>query len=209
MNPIRFGILGPGKIANRFADAFQYVPTAKVYAVASRDAGKAKEFAAKTGAEKSYGTYEALAEDPGVDVIYIATPHPYHYEQTLMCLKHRKAVLCEKPMSLNLRQTTEMINLAKTKKIFLMEGMWSRFFATTRKTLEIISSGAIGEVRFVNADFGFAGPVNVDSRLYDLALGGGAQLDVGVYPLFLSLLLLGKPNEVKAMSHLASTGADT
>src|SRR3954467_13700569 len=148
MNPIKFGILGPGKIANRFADAFQYVPSAKVYAIASRDAAKAKEFAAKAGAEKSYGTYEELLSDPRVDVIYIATPHPYHYEQTLMCLNHGKAVLCEKPMSLNLRQTTEMINLAKRKKIFLMEAMWSRFFATTGKTLDLISSGVIGEVKF-------------------------------------------------------------
>ncbi|HWA34536.1 MAG TPA: Gfo/Idh/MocA family oxidoreductase [Cyclobacteriaceae bacterium] len=209
MNPIKFGILGPGKIANRFADAFQYVPDAKVYSIASRDAAKAKEFAAKTGAQKWYGTYEALAEDPDADVIYIATPHPYHYEQTLMCLNHGKAVLCEKPMSLNLRQTTEMIELAKRKKIFLMEAMWSRFFATTHKTIELIKAGKIGDVKFVHADFGFAGPVNMESRLYSLALGGGAQLDVGVYPLFFALLLLGNPNEIKALSHLASTGADT
>ncbi len=206
---INFGILGPGKIANRFAEAFKYVPDANVYAIASRDAEKAELFATKYGAQKAYGDYEQLAKDPKVDVIYIATPHPYHHEQTLMCLNHGKAVLCEKPMSLNLRQTTEMINLAKRKKIFLMEAMWSRFFATTHKTLELIKAGAIGEVKFVHADFGFAGPVNYESRLYSLALGGGAQLDVGVYPLFLSLLLLGSPNEIKALSHLAHTGADT
>jgi predicted dehydrogenase len=209
MTQVKFGILGPGKIANRFADAFKYVPDAKIYAVASRDAEKADQFATRYGAQKAYDSYEQLADDPDVDVIYIATPHAYHHEQTLMCLNKGKAVLCEKPLSLNLRQTTEMIDLAKRRKIFLMEGMWSRFFATTHKTLELIASGVIGDVKFVHADFGFAGPVNMESRLYNLALGGGAQLDVGVYPLFFSLLLLGNPYEVKALSHLASTGADT
>ena len=128
MKQINFGILGPGKIANRFADAFIHVPSAKVIAVASRDENKAKEFAANKNIPNVHPNYEALVSDPDVDVIYVATPHPYHHEQTLLCLNHGKAVLCEKPMSLNLKQTREMIDLARSKKIFLMEGMWSRFF---------------------------------------------------------------------------------
>lgn len=208
MKQINFGILGPGKIANRFVDAFIHVPSARVIAVASRDENKAKEFAKKKNIPKVHPNYEALCNDPEVDVIYIATPHPYHYEQTLLCLNHGKAALCEKPMSLNLKQTREMIEVARSKKIFLMEGMWSRFFATTHKTLELIKSGAIGDVKFVHADFGFAGPVDLNNRLYNMALGGGAQLDVGVYSLFFALLVLGKPSEVKAFSELAPTGAD-
>ncbi len=208
MKTWNFGILGPGKIARRFADAFQYVPNARVYAVASRDSGKAKEFAAAVGADKSYSSYEKIARDPAVDIIYIATPHPFHHPQTLLCLQHHKAVLCEKPLALNLKQVKEMTALASLNQTFLMEGMWTRFFPATLKTLELIGSGIIGEVKFVQGDFGFAAPVNHDNRVYNLSLGGGAQLDVGVYPLFLALLVLGKPDQVKSFSHLADTGAD-
>lgn len=206
---INFGILGPGKIANRFASAFQYVPEAKVYAIASRDVQKAKEFSSTYGAEKYYSSYEDLLKDPLVDVIYIATPHPFHHEQTLLCLKHGKPVVCEKPLAINHRQASEMIATSQRTKTFLMEAMWSRFFPTTHKMLELVQSGAIGEVKFMHADFGFAAPVNLDNRVYNLALGGGAQLDVGVYPMFLALLTLGKPDEIKSFSQLASTGADT
>ena len=205
---INFGILGPGKIANRFADAFKYVPEAKVYAIASRDGQKAKEFAAAHNAEKFYSTYEEMLTDPLVDVIYIATPHPFHHEQTLLCLRQGKPVLCEKPLALNHRQASEMIAASQKKNVFFMEAMWSRFFPTTHKMLELIQSGAIGEIKFFHADFGFAAPINLDNRVYNLALGGGAQLDVGVYPMFLALLALGKPDEIKAFSQLASTGAD-
>jgi predicted dehydrogenase len=203
------GILGPGKIANRFAACFQFVPQAKVYAIASRDGKKAREFAATYGAEKSYSSYEELVKDSAVDLIYIATPHPFHHEQSILCLKHGKAVLCEKPLAMNLAQVKEMIDAAKKANVFFMEGMWSRFFATTHKALELIKSGAIGEVRSLHADFGFSAPVNPESRLYNMALGGGAQLDVGVYPMFFALLMLGKPDEIKSSSQLATTGADT
>ncbi len=203
------GILGPGKIANRFADSFKHVPEAKVYAIASRDENKAKEFAAAHNVEKYYTSYEQLVKDPAVDLIYIATPHPFHYEQSLLCLNHGKAVLCEKPLALNLRQATEIVAAAKKTKTFFMEGMWSRFFPTIHKTIDLLKSGAIGEIKSLHADFGFSGPVNLEGRLYNMALGGGAQLDVGVYPMFFALLVLGKPDEIKAFSQLASTGADT
>jgi predicted dehydrogenase len=208
MKNIRFGILGPGKIANRFASSFEHTTGAKVYAVASRDQAKAKNFADTYHIEKIYGTYEEMINDAEVDVIYIATPHPFHYEQTLQCLKRGKPVLCEKPLALNYRQAHEMIEAAKKSNVFLMEAMWSRFFPATKKVTALVQSGVIGEVNYLQADFGFVAPVDDNNRVYNLALGGGAQLDVGVYPLFLALLLLGKPAEVKAFSTLATTGAD-
>ncbi|NOT74241.1 MAG: Gfo/Idh/MocA family oxidoreductase [Cyclobacteriaceae bacterium] len=203
------GIIGPGKIANRFASCFQYVPQAKVYAIASRDAGKAKEFAKTYGASKYYSSYEELLKDPAVDLVYIATPHPFHFEQTLLCLKHGKPVLCEKPLALNLKQVRQMTDMAKETNTFLMEGMWSRFFPAVHKTLDLIKSGVIGDIKALHADFGFSGIPNPEGRLYNMKLGGGAQLDVGVYPMFFALLVLGKPDEIKAFSQLASTGADT
>jgi predicted dehydrogenase len=205
---INFGILGPGKIANRFASAFQDATGATVYAIASRDQTKAREFANTYKAGKIYSTYEDLIKDPAVDVVYIATPHPFHCEQTLLCLRSGKPVLCEKPLAINYRQASEMIATAQKENVFLMEAMWSRFFPATKKMLELVQSGIIGEIKYVHADFGFASPVNFENRVYNMALGGGAQLDVGVYPLFLALLILGKPDEVKSFSHLAPTGAD-
>ena len=203
------GIIGPGKIADSFASCFQYVPNAKVYGVASRDIEKAKAFAAVHHIAKTYSSYEELAKDPEVDLIYIATPHPFHLQHTLLCLRYEKPVLCEKPLALNLKQVKEMIGTAQKMNIFLMEGMWSRFFQTTHKTLELIKTGVIGEIKSLHADFGFSSPVNPDSRLFNMKLGGGAQLDVGVYPMFLALLVLGKPDEIKAISQHAITGADT
>lgn len=208
MRTWNFGILGPGKIANRFAESFQYVPGARVYAVASRDRGKAGEFAARFGANKQYNSYEALAKDPDVDIVYVATPHVFHHEQTILCLQHGKAVLCEKPMAVSYQQTKEMVDTAKANNVFLMEGMWSRFFPALIHAKELIDKGAIGNLEYITADFGFAAPVNYEGRLYNKALGGGAQWDVGVYPLFLSLWLLGRPDKVSAYSHRAVTGVD-
>lgn len=205
---IHFGILGPGKIAHRFASAFEHTGGAKVYAVASRDVAKAKEFAATYKAEKFYGDYDSLVNDADVDVVYIATPHPFHYEQALLCIRHGKPVICEKPLALNLRQATGMIDAARTRKVFLMEAMWSRFFPATKKVIELVEAGTIGEIQFLQADFGFATLLNPEHRTYSLALGGGAQLDVGVYPLFLALALLGRPQAIKAAGAVASTGAD-
>lgn len=204
----KWGIIGPGKIANKFAVALSRVPGATLWAVASRDEVKAKAFAEKHGAEKHYNTYEAIAADPDIDVIYIATPHTFHHAHTLMCLENKKAVLCEKPMSVNYASTKQMISVARDNNVFLMEALWTRFLPITNKVLELISEGVIGDVKFVKADFGTIFPFNADSRIYNVKLGGGSLLDIGVYPLFLTLLLLGKPDEIKSMAHLAVTGAD-
>ena len=157
MNKIfRFGIIGPGKIAAKFCDSLQTLShEAHVYAVASRDGARAKEFAGKFNAPKYYSSYEELVKDPQVDIIYIATPHPYHFEQTMLCLNHGKAVLCEKPMTISFNQTRKLVELAREKKVFLMEAMWSRFIPALVKMKEVIDKGEIGEIKFMHADFGF------------------------------------------------------
>jgi len=205
---INWAILGPGKIAHKFADAFHTVPDAKLCAIASRDAARGTAFAGKFSVPKIYNTCQDLVADPEVDIIYIATPHPFHYAQTLLCLNHKKAVLCEKPLTMSHQNASEMVSLARSTGIFLMEGMWSRFFPSTLKTLELIRAGTIGEIRFLRADFGFVAPYDPVGRVFNLKLGGGAQLDVGVYPMFLALLILGKPEKIQALSKRILTGAD-
>ena len=206
---INWGIIGPGKIANRFVSSFKSIPNAKLYAVASRDIEKAKAFAKTYGIEKCYDNYESIANDSVVDVVYIATPHVFHREQTLLCLTNKKAVLCEKPLSLSHKDALDMIECARNNNVFLMEAMWSRFFPTTIKALELVRQGAVGDVKYLRADFGFKSPTNDHkSRLFDLSLGGGSLLDVGVYPLFLALLILGRPNAIKSFASMAPTGAD-
>lgn len=205
---INWGILGPGKIAKGFVSSFLKIHDAKLYAVASRDEEKAKAFAREYNIEKFYGSYEDLVNDPAVDVVYIATPHAFHAEQALLCLNHKKAVLCEKPLTLNHALAAEMVAVSRKNNTFLMEAMWTRFFPTTIKASELIQKGLIGVVKYVRADFGFHAPYDPKGRLFDLALGGGAMLDVGVYPLFLSLFLLGKPAEIKSFAQLSKSGID-
>lgn len=205
---INWGIIGPGKIANRLATAFGKHPSAKLYAVASRDISKAKSFAAQYNISNVYDSYEKLTDDPNVDVIYVATPHTFHHEQTLLCLNKKKPVLCEKPLTLNHHLAKEMVAAARKNKTFLMEAMWTRFFPATHKMLEIIRSGKIGDVKYMRADFGFKAPYDEQSRVFNIKLGGGAMLDVGVYPLFLSLLVFGRPEKITSLAQLSKTGAD-
>ncbi len=210
MNKIfRFGIIGPGKIASKFCESLQTLSSeAQVYAVASRDEHRAKDFAARFSAPKYYKSYNELVEDEQVDIIYIATPHPFHFEQAKLCLNHGKAVLCEKPLTISLSQTAALVQLAREKKVFLMEAMWSRFIPALVKMKDLIDRDEIGDIKFMHADFGFIAPPNLEQRTFNKALGGGAQLDVGVYPMFLALWLLGKPEYIKAFAGIASTGAD-
>ena len=209
MNKIyKWGIIGPGKIAAKFAEALFHLPDAELYAVASRDNEKARQFAEKYTAVKSYGSYEALVNDKEVDAVYIATPHTFHHAHALLCMENGKPVLCEKPMSVSQTSTLEMVAAARSNNVFLMEAMWTRFLAVIDKTLELVKNGEIGEIKYLHADFGFMLTFDPSSRLYDIKLGGGSLLDVGVYPLFLALLLFGKPREIKSFAHLSSTGAD-
>lgn len=215
MKTTTWGIIGPGKIANKFATALTLVEGSVLGAIASRDLAKAQAFASAHGDPRSthgapriYEKYEDLAADPSIDAVYIATPHGYHAEHALLCLRQGKAVLCEKPMALSARQVMEMAETARTHRAFLMEAMWTRFLPITEQIDQLITDGKIGSLRYVRADFGFLAPFNPEGRLYNLRLGGGSLLDIGIYPLFLCLHLLGKPDRIVATGHLAPTGAD-
>jgi len=205
---INWGILGPGSIAQRFAKGLQSVPDAKLYAVGSRSLQKADEFADKHDAPKRYSRYEELAADPDVQAIYIATPHPQHKDAALLCLNHGKAVLCEKPFTVNAKEAAEVIELARAKDLFLMEGMWARFFPGMVRVRELLASGAIGEARMLQADFGFRTDVNPEGRLFNPALAGGGLLDVGVYPISLASMIFGTPTGVSGQAQIGETGVD-
>lgn len=205
---INWGIIGLGKIAHKFVQGLSLLPDAQLWAVASRSQEKANDFAQKYQATKAYGTYEAIVQDPEVDVIYIATPHTLHYENTLMCLEHKKAVLCEKPLAMNLAQVQEMVNKARQQETFFMEALWSRFLPSFQKVQEIINSGVLGEITGLQADFGFKAPYNVEGRLFNKKLGGGALLDVGIYPLFFATFLLGRPQSLQAKAYFGQTHVD-
>ena len=208
MKTYYWGILGTGFIARKMAEAIPFVPNAKLYGVASRNINTAKTFAKEFNVEKTYGSYEELVADPAIDVVYIATPHNLHYEDTMLALEHGKHVLCEKPFAVNGREVRGMIDKAKEKKLFLMEALWSRFLPNVIKAKEIIYSGQIGRVTLLKADFGLSPAFNAENRLFNKQLIGGSLLDLGIYPLFLSLFLLGKPKTMKAMGGMGVTGVD-
>jgi predicted dehydrogenase len=204
----RWGILGAGKIADKFCTALDYVEGAEVYAVASRNMDNANAFAAKYNAAKCYDHYKDLMEDEAVDIIYIATPHAFHFEQAMACLLHKKNVLCEKPMTLSYHQTLALVNTAKENAVFLMEAMWTSCMPFLEEIQSLIKADVIGTPQYVAADFGFFTPFNVESRLFKKSLGGGSLMDVGVYPVFLATALLGEPSQLKTIAKLTSTGVD-
>lgn len=208
-NPTRWGILACGKIAEKFAhDLVAHVPDAVVYAVASRNLMKAQIFGQKYNATKIFNSYQDLVDCPEVDVIYIASPHALHYEHTLLCLEAGKAVLCEKAFAINASMVKEMIEKSKVKNLFLMEAIWTRFHPAIAQTLEIIQSGKIGDIIHITADFGFKAVYDENERLFNPELTGGSLYDIGIYPLFISKLLLGNPSEIKAVATFAPTGVD-
>ena len=204
---IRWGILGCGNIASKFAADLRLVREAELVAVASRDETRAKEFAELYGAAHAFTTYEELAKS-SVDVIYVATPHGLHYDHVMLCLSHGKAVLCEKAFALNARQASEMINFAREKKVFLMEAFWSKFLPQYKKVIELLNAGTIGDVRWFQADFGFRAPDPAPMRLADPLLGGGSLLDIGIYPVFFALSLFGKPERIEASMTPFPVGTD-
>ncbi len=208
MKKYNWGIIGLGKIAHKFAQDLAKGKNMRLHAVASRSLDKAQAFADQYGAGYAYGSYEELVNCPDLDVVYIATPHTLHCENTLFCLEAGIPVLCEKPFAMNRQQVEKMISKAQEKNTFLMEAFWTRFMPTTVKALELIEQGEIGEVLAVKADFGFRPVFNPTGRLFDPQLGGGSLLDIGIYPVFLALLLLGKPQEIQAMANIGNTGVD-
>ncbi|MBD3183690.1 gfo/Idh/MocA family oxidoreductase [Candidatus Poribacteria bacterium] len=205
---VKWGILGPGNIANQFAKATGVIPDAELTAVGSRSMERANKFADKYDIPKRFGSYEDLANDPDVEAIYVATPHPFHKEYTILCLKAGKAVLCEKPFAVNTRQVKEMIECAKTEKVFLMEAMWTRFLPIMVKVREWIADGVIGEPRMLTADFGFRSGLNPEGRLFNPELAGGGLLDVGVYTVAMAYMIFGEPACINSMAHIGETGVD-
>jgi predicted dehydrogenase len=205
---IRWGILGTGAIAHKFAKGLNDLPDIELLAVGSRTQEAADTFADQFSIPRRHASYEDLAQDPEVDAIYISTPHPFHKPNTLLCLEHGKAVLCEKPFAINEKEALEMITLAREKKVFLMEAMWSRFLPHMVRVRELIAQDTIGEVRMLEVDFGFRTDVNPEGRLFNPELGGGALLDVGIYPVSLAFMIFGAPVEIKSFARLGSTGVD-
>lgn len=205
---IRWGILGCGKIAKKFASDLRLVEDAELKAVASRSADKLAAFSREYSPALSFNTYEELVSCPDVDAIYVATPHGMHYDHVMLCLRHDKAVLCEKAFALNLAQAREMVELARTRKVFLMEAFWTKFLPQYNAAMEIVRSGQIGEVKLIQSDFGFRAPEPRAQRLYDPALGGGSLLDIGIYPVFMAQSVLGKPTQVHAFITPYESGVD-
>jgi predicted dehydrogenase len=205
---VRWGILGTGGIAASFAADLPHVPGAELAAVGSRTDEAAAAFAKRFDIPRAHGSWADLAADPDVDVIYVATPHAAHLDAALTCLEGGKAVLCEKPMTLDLATSARLVDEARSRNLFLMEAMWMRCNPAIRRITELITSGAIGEVTAVHADFGLQGPFEPTHRLRDPALGGGALLDLGVYPLNLAHLILGEPASVQSWARLTPEGVD-
>lgn len=203
-----WAILGCGKIARKFATDLQLLPNACLYAAASRSKENAETFASELGFEKAYGSYEEMVNDPNVDVIYIASPHSHHCEHTLLCLNHKKAVLCEKAFAMNSREVNLMIETAQKNNTFLMEAFWTRFQPSFLKVMEIIRSGELGALKMVRSDFAFNAEYNPEKRLYNVDLGGGSLLDIGIYSIFMALMALGKPSAIKTMATFCPTGAE-
>jgi predicted dehydrogenase len=206
---IKWGIMGPGRIAHKFAQSLKCSEAAEMTAVGSRSFERAEKFAKEYGVSRSYGSYADLAADTDVDIIYVATPHPAHFECTMLCLKAGKAVLCEKPFTLNASETKVLIKTARASKLFLMEAMWMRYLPAIVKVRELLTQGAIGETRMVKADFGNRIPWEPSGRLLNPELGGGALLDVGIYPVsFASMVLGASPTKLTGVAYLGETGVD-
>lgn len=208
IEPVGWGILGTGGIAHAFATALMETPGAKLAAVGSRSIDSAKNFGREFGSPAAYGSYQELCDAPGVDIIYIGTPHPMHAENAIMALGGGKAVLCEKPFAMNLREAGKVVALAREKKLFLMEAMWTRYMPALAELRRIVASGEIGAPRQLQADFGFVAPVDPAHRVNNRELGGGALLDLGIYPLSIAAAIMGPVKSVQAVAEISAAGVD-
>lgn len=211
--PIRWGFLGAGGIATSMAGELQQGQQGNnvLYAVAARDSERAAAFAARFGASRSYGGkdgYRKLIEDPDVDVVYVATTHPFHREQSLMAIEAGKPVLIEKPLALNAADAREVLAAARNKGVFSMEAVWMRANPLIIRARRMVADGVIGDVVSVHADFSIELGFDPGHRLYDLANGGGALLDLGIYPMSFAWLFLGRPDTQQVFGTLSPTGSD-
>ena len=207
-NRIRWGILGTGTVARDVARSFALVPDAELAAVGSRNLDTAQAFASRFGIPKAYGSYDELLADDSIDVVYIATPHDRHRDDCLKCFDAGKAVLCEKPFTLNAAQALEVVSAAREKRLFCMEAMWMRFIPLVRKVRELVDAGEIGHVQMVKADFGYPTWYDPENRFFNLARGGGSLMDRGIYTLSLARFLLGDHENLKSSATIGPTGVD-
>lgn len=203
----KWGIIGPGRIAETFARDIKVVQDAQVYAVASRSGSS--QLADKFGVDVTYGRYEDLVNDRAVDAVYIATPHPFHAAPAEMCLRAGKPVLVEKPLTVNAAETEALVNLSREKGVFLMEAMWTRFLPVHQQIKTWLDEGRIGEIQAVRASFGFRLMKGDEDRWLNPHLAGGALLDIGIYPLSISQWVLNAdPADVQAQAVRGNTGVD-
>jgi dihydrodiol dehydrogenase / D-xylose 1-dehydrogenase (NADP) len=205
---INWGVIGCGGIAQKFADCMKHVATAELAAVASATPGKAEKFARQFGVDSAYGDYNQLVGRDDIQAVYVATTHNFHYENVKLALEHGKAVLCEKPMTVAAWEAHELVALARKQKLFLMEGMWTRFLPAICQVRDWLADGEIGELRQIRADFGFDAPFDPEGRVYNKALAGGALLDAGIYPVSLASMIAGSPVAVEAIADIGSTSVD-
>ena len=204
----KWGILAPGKMAAKFTKGLKLLENVELYGVGSRDLRRAKEFAEEFGFKKYYGSYEELVLDPDLEIVYIASPHSHHYEHTLLCLKNKKAVICEKAFALNSREAEGMINEASKQQAFLMEALWPPFQPIYKKTKQVLQTGEPGKILHLNARFSFQPPFDPADRKFNLTLGGGSLLDIGIYPVIDALYFMGVPSEVVARASFTPTGSE-
>lgn len=204
----KWGILAPGKMSAKFSRGLKLLENAEIYAVGSRDVGRAQQFAAEFGCSRAYGSYEELAADSEVDVIYVASPHSHHFEHVMLCLANNKAVICEKAFALNSREAEAMVAEARRRKVFLMEALWPPFQPLYQKATAIARSGEMGTILHLNARFSFQPPFDPLDRKFNLSLGGGSLLDIGIYPVIDALWFMGVPDEIIAKASFTATGSE-
>jgi predicted dehydrogenase len=205
---MKWGILGCGHIARKFAADLTLVKDAQLVAVGAREQSSADAFAKEFKVKHAYSNYESLVQNPDVDVIYIATPHTLHRDHALLCMKHNKSVLCEKAFAMNLREAKEMIDFAKAHGVFLMEAFWTKLLPHYLAAKQLIAEGKVGQIKYVGAEFGFVPQHPVRPRLFDPKLGGGSLLDIGIYTVFVAVDMLGRPDVISASMTKAATGID-
>ncbi|HBC77246.1 MAG TPA: hypothetical protein DEO60_02700 [Bacteroidales bacterium] len=204
----KWGIMAPGKMAAKFANGLKVLENADLYAVGSRDIKRAEKFAHDHGFRKAYGSYLELAGDPEVDVIYIASPHSRHHDQAILCLENKKAVICEKAFALNSGEAEGMVLEARNQNVFLMEALWPPFQPFYKKASEILKSGELGKINHLHSYFSFYPAFDPADRKFNVELGGGSLLDIGIYPVIDALTFIGVPDEIKATAKFCETGSE-
>lgn len=204
----KWGILGAGKMASKFSKGLMLLENAELYSVGSRDLQRARDFASENGFSRAFESYEEFAADTDLDIVYVATPHSSHYENTMLCLKNGKHVICEKAFSLNYNEVAEMVSEARDNKLFLMEALWPPFQPYYNKGKEILQSGILGRIINMHGWFSFSPPYDPVDRKFNLALGGGSLLDIGIYPVLDCLTFIGVPEQIEAFASFGPTGTE-